>query len=206
MSAAVRASRDRGGALVVVVLLTAALSIAAGAVGLFTRIDARVAAAAHDRMAVALAVETGLEVVTAAIAAAPDLDAVRSGAAVPPSGSATCRPRGAVVGVAAFTRDLERRRALLPPPAGGAVWRPYLWGRVTELLGDPDGDGAHQPWIVAWVRTDAASGLGFDRVEVAVEACGAGGARAGAVAVVERHAAGAALGAVWPDVGLAAPG
>lgn len=199
--------RDRGGALVVVVLLTAALSVAVGAVTLFGLVETRATAAARDRLATTIAVEAGLELVTAALAAEPDLAAVRTGTStLPPRGSAAYRMRGAAVDVAALTRGLERRRSPLPPPAGAAVWRPYLWGRLTELVGDIDGDGDHQPWIVAWVRTDGASGLGTDRIEVAVEACGASGARAGAIAVVERRGAGAALAAVWPDVGLAAPG
>jgi hypothetical protein len=199
--------RQRGAALVVVVLLAAALSVAAGAVAHFALLEARSAAAATERVAVAAAADAGLELVTAALADAPGFDAVRAGTAPPPSsGTAACRVRGTLVDVVAQTRAFERRRASLPPPAGPGVWRPYLWGRTTELLGDLDGDRADQPWLVAWVRTDGAAGLGPDRLEIAVEACGAGGARAGAIAVVERRPGGTALAAVWPDVGLAAPG
>ena len=201
------ARRERGGALVVVVVLTAALSVAAGAVTLFALLEARVAGATRDRLATTMAVETGLELATAALAAEPDLDAVRAGGSPPPpSGTATHRVRGTLVDVASLSRDLERRRAALPPPAGAAGWRPYLWGRVSELLGDVGADGGDQPWLVVWVRTDAASGLGPDRLEVAVEARGAGGSRAGAIAVVERRPGGAALAAAWPDVGFAGPG
>jgi Tfp pilus assembly protein PilX len=196
--------RDRGAALVVVVVLAAAFSVAAGALTLFALLEARVATAARDRLAAASAVEAGLELVTAALAAETDYGAVRAGSSTPPpSGTATHRVRGVLVDVASLSRELERRRAALPAPADTGTWRPYLWGRVTELLGDAEADGAHQPWIVAWVRTEEGSGLGPDRLEVAVEARGTGGARAGAVAVVERRAAGAALLAVWPDARFA---
>jgi hypothetical protein len=57
-----------------------------------------------------------------------------------------------------------------------------------------------------WVRGDDGAGLGADRVEIAAEAVGASGARAGAVAVVRVGPRGPAIVAVWPDAGIAGPG
>jgi hypothetical protein len=56
------------------------------------------------------------------------------------------------------------------------------------------------------VRGDDPAGLGADRIELAVAAVGASGARAGAVAVVRVGPRGPAVAAVWPEAGIAGPG
>ena len=93
----------------------------------------------------------------------------------------------------------------MPPPADVAVWRPYLWGRLAELAPAIPAAGGRDPLVVVWVRGDDAGGAGADRIELAVEAVGPSGARAGAVAAIRRGPRGVAILAVWPDAGIAGP-
>ena len=104
-----------------------------------------------------------------------------------------------------LTRRLDARRRRLPPPADAAVWRAYLSGRLGELTPAVPGAGARDPLVVVWVRGDDAEGAGADRLELAVEAVGPSGARAGAVAAIRRGPRGVAILAVWPDAGIAGP-
>ena len=93
----------------------------------------------------------------------------------------------------------------MPPPADVAVWRPYLWGRLTELAPGIPAARGRDPLVVVWVRGDDAAGAGPDRIELAVEAVGPSGARAGAVAAIRCGPRGVAILAVWPDAGIAGP-
>jgi hypothetical protein len=198
---------DRGAALLVVVLLAAALSISAGAVASFALVESQAGAAARDQAEAAVAVDAGLAIAVGALAAAPDLAAVRLGAApAPGNGVGSLLTSAGAVDVTMLTRRLERRRGRLPPPADAAVWRPFLWGRLGELAATPIGESQRDPLIVAWVRGDEAGGLGPDRLELAIEAVTPSGGRAGAVAAVALRPGGAGILAVWPDTGIAAPG
>ncbi len=198
---------DRGAALLVAVLLAAALSILAGVVASFALVESQAGAAARDHVEAAVAADAGLALAVGALAAAPDVAAVRLGTAVAPdNGVASLLTAAGGVDVAVLTRQLERRRGRLPPPAGAAVWRPFLWGRLGELAATPVGESERDPLIVAWVRGDDAGGLGPDRLELAIEAVTPSGGRSGAVAVVALRPRGAVIIAVWPDTGIASPG
>ena len=65
--------------------------------------------------------------------------------------------------------------------------------------------GGRDPLVVVWVRADDAGGAGPNRIELAVEAVGPSGARAGAVAAIRLGPRGVAILAVWPDAGIAGP-
>jgi hypothetical protein len=193
------AADERGAALLVAVLLAAAVSAVVGGVTAFAIIDARVSAADREAARTAAAVEAGLEVALASLAAEPDLDAVRLGLATAPgSGAAAIATPGGLLDVASLTRGLERARARQPPPWNAGTWRPYMWGRLGELLDAPGGLLPDDPLVVVWVRGGAA-GADTTRVDLSVEAVGPQGARAAESALAERGAAGVRLVAVWPE-------
>ena len=196
---------EQGAALIGAVLLAAALAILAGAVGWFALVASQTTAAARDHADVVAAAEAGLEIAAGALAREPDIAAVRLGLAAAPGGTASLATPDGVVDVPLLTRRLEARRRRLPPPADVAVWRPYLWGRLGELASAVPGAGARDPLVVVWVRGDDAESAGADRLELAVEAVGPSGARAGAVATNRRGPRGVAILAVWPDAGIAGP-
>jgi hypothetical protein len=198
---------ERGAALIVAVLFAAALSIVAGAVAWFGLIATETSAAARARADVDAAVHAAIEVAAAALAAEPDLTAVRRGEVVAPGNAAAALDTlDGAVDVATLGRGLARRRSRLPPPGDGASWRPYLWGRLGELVRTPLGARVSDPLVVVWVRGDDTAGLGPDRIELAVEAVGPSAARASAVAVVRVGPRGPAVVAVWPEDGIAGPG
>ncbi len=204
---ATRRAGERGAALVVAVLFAAALSIVAGAVAWFGLIATQTSAAARDRAEVDAALQAAIDLAAAALALEADLPAVRRGEVVAPgTGAAFLDTATGAVDVAGLGRDLERRRGRLRSPGDVAVWRPYLWGRLGELLTTPLGRPARDPLIVVWVRGDDGAGLGADRLELAAEAVGASGARAAALAVVRVGPRGPAIVAVWPEAGIAGPG
>jgi hypothetical protein len=191
----------------VAVLFAAAVSTVAGVVAWFGLIAAQASAAARDRADVDAAMHAAIEIAAAALAAAPDLPAVRRGEAVAPiTGSTRLTTADGVVDVEGLGRGLARRRGRLPPPADAAVWHPYLWGRLGELLPTPLGTPVRDPLVVVWVRGDDAAGAGADRIEIAIEAVGASGARAGAVSLVQIGPRGPTVAAVWPEAGIAGPG
>jgi hypothetical protein len=198
---------ERGAALLMAVLVAAALSILGGAVTWFAVISAHTSAAARDHADVEAALHAALEIAAASLAVEPDLAVVRRGEAVAAgNGASALATRDGAVDVASLGLALDRRRRRLRPPADVAVWRPYLWGRLGEHLSTPIGTSRLDPLIAAWVRGDDAAGLGPAVVEIAIEAVGPSGARAGAVAVVRVGPRGAAIDAVWPETGPAGPG
>jgi hypothetical protein len=197
--------RERGAALIGAVLLAAALAIVAGAVGWFALVGSQTAAAARDHAEAVAAADAGLAIAAGALADEPDLAAVRLGLAARPGGTASLATIDGSIDVPALTRRLEQRRRRLPPPADVAVWRPYLWGRLGELAPAIRAPAGRDPLVVVWVRGDDAGGAGADRLELAVEAVGPSGARAGAVAAIRRGPRGVAILAVWPDAGIAGP-
>ena len=199
---------ERGAALIGAVLLAAALAIVAGAVGWFALLASQTSAAARDHAEVAAAAQAGLEIAAGALAREPDIAAVRLGLAVGPGGADRLVTPDGTIDVATLTRQLEQRRRRQPPPADVAVWRPYLWGRLGELASAIPAVGGRDPLVVVWVRGDEGAGAGAsaDRLELAVEAVGPSGARAGAVAAIRRGPRGVAILAVWPDAGIAGPG
>ncbi len=198
---------ERGAALLMAVLVAAALSILGGAVTWFAVISAQTSGAARDHADVDAALHAGVEIVAAALAGEPDVAAVRRGDAVAAgNGASALATRDGSVDVASLGLALDRRRRRLRPPADVAVWRPYLWGRLGEHRATPMGPSPRDPLIVAWVRGDEAAGLGPEHVEIAIEAVGPSGARAGAVAIVRVGPRGAAIAAVWPETGPAGPG
>ena len=196
---------ERGAALIGAVLLAAALAIVAGAVGWFALVASQTSAAARDHAEVVAAAQAGLEIAAGALAREPDIAAVRLGLAVGPGGADSLATPDGAIDVPSLTRQLEQRRRRLPPPADVAVWRPYLWGRLGELAPAIPAAGGRDPLVVVWVRGDDAAGAGADRLELAVEAVGPSGARAGAVAAIRRGPRGVAILAVWPDAGIAGP-
>jgi hypothetical protein len=191
--------RQRGAALLVAVMITAVLSVVVGAVGLFALADVRIAAASREQVEASAAVDAALEVALASLAAEADLDAVRGGLA---TAAASGTPRLATVDgevdVDGLTRGLVRARGRLPPPWGSDRWRPYLWGRLGELVAAgaarPD-----EPLVVVWVRGEVGPDVDPDRLELAVTAVTPGRARASATALIERRRGGLALDAVWPE-------
>lgn len=198
---------ERGAALVAAVLFAAAVSIVAGAVAWFGLLASQTSAAAREVADVDAALHAAIEIAAASLAVEPDLPAVRRGDVVAPgSGTGSLATVDGVVDVEGLSRALVRRRSRLPPPSDAAVWRPYLWGRLGELLPTALGTRARDPLAVVWVRGDDAAGLGADRIEIAVEAVGVSAARAGAVAIVRVGPRGPAVAAVWPEAGLAGPG
>ena len=201
---------QEGAALIAAVLLAAALAILAGAVGWFALLASQTSAAARDHADVQAAVHAGLEIAAGALAAEPDIAAVRLGLAVAaPRATDRLVTADGTLDVPTLTRRFVERRRRRPPPADVAVWRPYLWGRLGELAAVPalagPGVTARDPLVVVWVRGDDAAGEGADRLEVAIEAVGVSGARAGAVAVLRLGPRGVAILAVWPDAGIAGP-
>ena len=194
---------ERGAALLVAVAITAAVSVVVGAVGLFAIVDVRIAAASRDHAQAGAAVDAALELAVAALAVEPDLEAVRAGLA---TAAASGTPRVATIDgeieVDTLTRGLSGARARLPPPWGAAIWRPYLWGRLGELV-VAGAAGADDPLVVVWVRGDAAPDDPADRVplrlELAIEAVTPAGARAAATALVVRRHGALAVDAVWPE-------
>jgi hypothetical protein len=196
---------ERGAALIGAVLLAAALAVLAGAVGWFALVASQTSAAARDHAEAVAAAQAGLEIAAGALAREPDVVAVRLGLAVAAGGSASLATPDGPIDVPVLTRRLEQRRRRLPPPADVAVWRPYLWGRLGELAPAVPAAGERDPLVVVWVRGDDAEGAGADRFELAVEAVGPSGARAGAVAAIRRGPRGVAILAVWPDAGIAGP-
>ena len=196
---------ERGAALIGAVLLAAALAIVAGAVGWFALVASQTSAAARDHAEVVAAAQAGLEIAAGALAREPDIAAVRLGLAVGPGGADSLATPDGAIDVPSLTRQLEQRRRRLPPPADAAVWRPYLWGRFTELAPAIPAARRRDPLVVVWVRGDDAAGAGADRIELAIEAVGPSGARAGAVAAIRHGPRGVAILAVWPDAGIAGP-
>ena len=194
---------ERGAALLGAVLLAAALAIVAGAVGWFALLASQTSAAARDHAEVVAAAQAGLEIAAGVLAREPDIAAVRLGLAVGPGGADRLVTPDGTIDVPALTRQLEQRRRRQPPPADVAVWRPYLWGRLAELAPALPAAGSRDPLVVVWVRGDA--GAGADRLELAVEAVGPSGARAGAVATIRHGPRGVAILAVWPDASIAGP-
>jgi hypothetical protein len=193
------ASDERGAALLVAVLLAAAVSAVVGGITAFAILDARIAAADREAARTAAAVEAGLEIALAALAAEPDLDAVRLGLATAPgSGADAITTAGGVVDVASLTRGLERAAARQPPPWNAAVWQPYAWGRLGELLAAPGGLLADDPLVVVWVRGGPA-GADAGALDLTIEAVGPQGARATETARARRGASGVRLVAVWPQ-------
>lgn len=198
---------ERGAALIVAVLLAAALSIVVAAVAWFGLIATQSSAAARDRADVEAALQAAIEIAAGALAVEPDMAGVRRGEVVASvNGTAVVDTLDGVLDVAALGRGLDRRRSRVRPPGDAAVWYPYLWGRLGELLATPLGAPARDPLVVVWVRGDDAAGLGADRIDIAAEAVGASGARASAVAVVRLGPRGTAIVAVWPDAGVAGAG
>jgi len=196
---------ELGAALIGAVLLAAALAIVAGAVGWFALLGSQTSAAARDRAEVVAAAQAGLEIAAGALAREPDIAAVRLGLVVGPVGADSVTTPDGAIDVAALTRQLEQRRRRMPPPADVAAWRPYLWGRLVELAPAMPATGGRDPLVVVWVRADDAGGAGPNRIELAVEAVGPSGARAGAVAAIRLGPRGVAILAVWPDAGIAGP-
>jgi hypothetical protein len=191
----------------VAVLFAAALSIVAGAVAWFGMFATQISAAARDHAEVDAALQAAIEIAAAALALEADLPAVRRGEVVAPgTGRAFLDTAAGAVDVAGLGVDLERRRRRLRSPGDVAVWRPYLWGRLGEVLATPLGRPARDPLVVVWVRGDDSAGLGADRLELAAEAVAVSGARAGAVAVVRVGPRGPAVVAVWAEAGIAGPG
>ena len=199
--------RDRGAALIGAVLLAAALAVLAAAVGWFALLESQTSAAAADHAEVVAAAEAGLTIAAAALASEPDLAAVRLGAAsAAPRGVDRLVTADGPVDLDALSRRLEQRRRGLSPPAGAASWQPYAWGRLGELAPAMPDAGPRDPLVVAWVRSDDAGAQGPDVVEVAIEAVGPSGARAGAVAMLRVGRSGAAVVAVWSDDGIGGSG
>jgi hypothetical protein len=196
---------ERGAALIGAVLLAAALAIVAGAVGWFALLASQTSAAARDHAEVVAAAQAGLEIAAGALAREPDIAAVRLGLAFGPGGADRLVTPDGTIDVPALTRQLEQRRRRQPPPADVAVWRPYLWGRLAELAPALPAADSRDPLVVVWVRGDDAAGAGADRLELAVEAVGPSGARAGAVATIRHGPRGVAILAVWPDASIAGP-
>ncbi len=86
------------------------------------------------------------------------------------------------------------------------MWRPYLWGRLGELAPAIPAAGGRDPLVVVWVRGDDAGAAPAPiGLELAVEAVGPSGARAGAVAAIRRGPRGVAILAVWPDAASPVP-
>jgi hypothetical protein len=198
---------ERGAALVVAVLFAAAVSIVAGAVAWLGLIATQTSAAARDRAEVDAALQAAIEIAAGALAVETDLPAVRRGEVVASvNGTAVLDTIDGVVDVVGLDRRLAQRRSRLPPPADAAIWRPYLWGRLGELLRTPLDTTVRDPLVVVWVRGDDDAGLGGDRIELAVETVGASAARAAAVAVVRVGPRGPAIVTVWPESGIAGPG
>lgn len=192
------AADERGAALLVAVLLAAAVAAVVGGLTAFAILDARVSAADREAARTAAAVEAGLEVALASLAAEPDLDAVRLGLATAPgSGAEAIATTAGVLDVASLTLGLERARARQPPPWNAGVWRPYAWGRLGELLDAPGGLLPDDPLVVVWVRGGATADA--DRLDLTVEAVGPQGARATETALAQRGPAGVRLVAVWPE-------
>jgi hypothetical protein len=199
--------RDRGAALIGAVLLAAALAVLAAAVGWFALLGSQTSTAAADHAEVVAAAQAGLEIAAAALASEPDLAAARlGGGSAAPRGADRLDTADGPVDVEALSRRLDQRRRRLSAPAGDASWRAYAWGRLGELAPAMPGPGARDPLVVVWVRSDDAGGEGPDGVEVAIEAVGASGARAGAVAMLRIGPRGATVLAVWPEDGIAGPG
>jgi hypothetical protein len=192
---------ERGAALLMAVAMAAVLSVVAGGVGLFALADLRIAAAGRDHAEAAAAADAALEIAVGRLAEEPDLAAVRAGAATAARpGSARLATLEGELDVDGLTRGLVRARGRLPPPWGAAVWRPYLWGRMSEVVDAPDLPAAADPLIVVWVRGDVAADAGADRLELAVEAVTPRRAVAGATALVARRTRGLTIEAVWPDL------
>ena len=196
---------ERGAALIGAVLLGAALAILAGAVGWFALVASQTSAAARDHAEVVAASQAGLEVAAGALAREPDIAAVRLGLAVAPGGTDRLATPDGAIDVPVLTRRLEQRRRRMPPPADVAVGRPYLGGRLAELAPGLPASPGRDPLVVVWVRGDDAADAGADRIELAIEAVGPSGARAGAVAAIRCGPRGVAILAVWPDAGIAGP-
>jgi hypothetical protein len=197
------AADERGAALLIAVLLAVAVSAVVGGVTAFAILDARTSAADRDAARTAAAVDAGLEVALAALAAEPDLDAVRLGLATAAgSGAETIATTAGVLDVASLTRGLERARARQPPPWNAGVWRPYAWGRLGELIDAPGGLLPDDPLVVVWVRGGPApAGPDAARLDLTVQAVGPQGSRATETALAQRGAAGVRLVAVWPEAG-----
>jgi Tfp pilus assembly protein PilX len=189
----------RGAALLVAVMITAVLSVVVGAVGLFALADVRIAAASREQVQARAAVDAALEVAVAALATEVDLAAVRSGiATAAASGTPRLTTADGEIDVGTLTGSLARTRSRLPPPWGSDRWRPYLWGRLSELVA-AGGAGPDEPLVVVWVRGDVGSGVDPERLELAIAAVTPGHARASAIALVGRRPGGLALDAVWPE-------
>jgi Tfp pilus assembly protein PilX len=190
---------ERGAALLVAILLAAAVAAVVGGVTAFAILDARVSAADRETARTSAAVEAALELALAALAAEPDLDAVRLGtAAAPANGEDAIATPGGVVDVAALTREMERARGRQPPPWNAGVWRAYAWGRLGDRLAAPGGRLTDDPLVVVWVRAGPAD-AGAGRLDLAVTAVGSQGARAMETARAEHGPAGVTLLAVWPE-------
>jgi hypothetical protein len=198
------ASRERGAALLIAVLLAAALAVVAAALARLAMVATQTAAASRDQAEVEAAVTAGLGLAVAALATEPDLAAVRDGVATAPgTGAMTLATADGPVDVATLSRDLAARRARLPAPADAASWRPYQWGRLRELVPGVAGPAARDPLVVVWIRVDAAAPSGPNVLELAIEAVSPLATRAGATAIVRRRAAGLAVDAIWMDGGVA---
>ena len=195
-----RRGGERGAALLIAVAMAAVLSVVAGGVGLFVLADLRIAAASRDHAEAAAAADAALEIAVARLAAEPDLVAVRGGAATAPVvGDTRLATLDGEVDVERLTRALVRARGRLPPPWGATAWRPYLWGRVSELVEPPPAPSATDPLVVVWVRGDVPAGSAPDRLELAVEAVTPRRGTAGATALVSRRPGGLAIDAVWAE-------
>jgi hypothetical protein len=194
-----RRRSQRGAALLVAVMITAVLSVVVGAVGLFALADVRIAAASREQVQARAAVDAALEVAVASLATEVDLAAVRSGlATAAASGTPRLTTADGEIDVDTLTRSLARTRSRLPPPWGSDRWRPYLWGRLSELVA-AGGAGPDEPLVVVWVRGDVGAGVDPERLELAIAAVTPGHARASAIALVGRRPVGLALDAVWPE-------
>jgi hypothetical protein len=122
----------------------------------------------------------------------------------PGSATAVLATLVGAVDVAALGRALQARRGRLGPPDDVAVWRVYLWGRLTELVATPGALAPRDPLVAVWVRGDDAAALGADHLEITATAVTPSGARATAIALVRIGPRGVAIVAVWPGGGVAA--
>jgi hypothetical protein len=191
---------ERGAALLLAVGLTAVLTVVAGTVGTLALIDARTGGAARAHVAAADAARAALGLALAGLADEPDLDAVRAGGVEAASnGAASIETAEGVVDVAGLTAALTREREGLPPPAGAAVWRPYLWGRLGELMPTPVGIPVDDALVVGWIRGDPGAGLGPDAVEVAAAAVRADTTQVRIIALAWRRAGRLGLESAWVD-------